>query len=229
MLDQIAGHSFLTAPLADDAVVIDLGVNQAEFSREVSARYGCRIVGVEPVRELHADLPELPRSTFDQLAITAHNEPVTLHLNTDFDATIVPALRRGDSEPATVDGVTLPELLSRRDVAHAALVKVDIEGAELEMLETIDEGTLRRIDQLSVEFHDFLDASQRNAVLRCKRQMRERGFACIEFSRDNSDVLFVNQRRLRLPWWKRAWLLGRYKYPRGLRRALGRRIRRAPH
>jgi FkbM family methyltransferase len=225
MIDRIAGHSFLKRPITHDAVVVDLGVNHAEFSSEVAERYGCRIVGVEPVPALYGALPPVPRADFDRAALTSDGKPVTLYINRGVCATVVDGLRRADAEQITVPGVTLDDLLQRHGLSRVALVKIDIEGAELGVLESIPAETLERIDQLSVEFHDFLDASQEPAVRRCRSRLRRLGFISISLSRDNSDVLFVNRQRSSLSVFALVWLVSRYRYGRGVHR-MARRVTR---
>jgi hypothetical protein len=120
-----------------------------------------------------------------------------------------------------VPGTTIEDLLARHRVDRAALVKLDVEGAELEILEALEPDTLARIDQLTVEFHDFIDPEQSGAVQAVTARLRAAGFQCLRFSLDNSDVLFVNRRKpLSVP--QRVWIFARYKYPRGISRRLRR-------
>jgi hypothetical protein len=154
--------------------------------------------------------------TAEQRAVNADGRPAIVHLNRDTCATIHPRLAHADVATVEVQATTIGELLARHGVHRAALVKLDIEGAELEILEAIDSATLARVDQLTVEFHDFIDPGQSAAVVDAIERMRRAGFLTVKFSRDNSDVLFINRDRLRITAWQRLWIIGRYKYPRGI-------------
>jgi FkbM family methyltransferase len=222
---EVARHSFITDGLTAEAVVVDLGMNRGEFSRRVSAGFGCRIVGVEPVPELYAALPKLPRVVAEPCAVTADGQPVQLHLNAATCATIDAGLAEPEAATIEVPGITLEHLLSRHGVTRVALAKFDIEGAEVDVLERIDATTLSRIDQLTIEFHDFLDPRQGPGVERVVRRLERDGFTCLRFSLDNTDVLFVNERRLALSRGQRLWLAARYKYPRGVVRRLRRLLK----
>ncbi len=150
--------------------------------------------------------------------MTANGGSVMLYLNPDLEATIVSNLARDGVETVEVEGTTIRDLMSRHSVEHVDLAKVDIEGAELELLESVDSATLRRMTQITVEFHDRLEPGQGAAVVRVKHRLQREGFACVTFSRDNSDVLFINRNRIQVGLLERAWWAARYKYPRGLRR-----------
>ena len=74
------------------------------------------------------------------------------------------------------------------------LVKVDIEGAELPMLLETPEAILRRLEQISVEFHDFRRAELKPFVDRARQRLRALGFDELRVTLDNQDVLFINGR-----------------------------------
>jgi phenylalanyl-tRNA synthetase alpha subunit len=126
-----------------------------------------------------------------------------------------------------VPAMSLDQILEAAGASRIALVKVDIEGAEIDVLLRSHEATLRCFDQISVEFHDFAMASISGAnVEEVKARLQALGFDSVSFSRRNTDVLFLNRRaslitRLELQWlrhfvrnWRgagrvaRRWLVG---------------------
>lgn len=220
---EIQRHSFITDWLSSRSVVLDLGMHRGEFGRAVNDAFACRVIGVEPVPDLHAMSAHAPGITAEQRAVNSNGRPVELHLNRGSGtcATIDPTLAQPGVSKLEVQGTTIGELLSRHRVDRAALVKLDVEGAELEILEALDPDTLARIDQLTVEFHDFIAPEQSGAVQVVTARLRGAGFQCLRFSLDNSDVLFVNP-RMPLSRPQRLWISARYKYPRGI----SRRVRR---
>jgi FkbM family methyltransferase len=205
--------------------VVDLGVNNGAFALVMIERFGCHVIGVEPVPDLFAALPCHPLLSVRQVAITPDGEPAQLYLNRAGDAATID---RRLTDPAgarvTVAGVTLAALLDQHAIDRVALVKVDIEGAEIELFRNATPSALQRIDQFTVEFHDFLDPSLRDEVHEVRRVLRSAGFAELQLSRDSTDVLFVNAARIRFGVAQRAAATAFYKYPRGLRRQLARRL-----
>jgi len=223
-VERLAGHSFLSAPLTRDSVVVDLGVNEGAFAHAIIRHYGCRVVGVEPVPELFETVPTDDRLTVERRAVTGDGGPATLYVNPSTCATIQASLAHREAPAQRVDGTTLEGLLDRHGVERAALVKVDIESAELDLLEGSSHETLRRADQFTIEFHDFLDPELAAPTERAKQRLRAAGFSELALSRDNTDVLFVNAARLPFGRLRRAAVAVTHKYPRGLARLLRRTL-----
>ncbi len=225
-IDRVADHSFLSEPIDEESVVVDLGVNAGEFATVMIDRYGCSVVGIEPVPELFAALPSLERLTVDPLAITPDGQSATLHISSSSTAaTIDRRLSAPDAPTVTVEGITFAGVLDRYRLQRSELVKVDIEGAEISMIASATTQTLQRVDQFTIEFHDFLHPAMAADVRQVKRRLRCAGFAELSLSRDNSDVLFVNRSRIGFDALQRAAAALVYKYPRGLARNIERQRR----
>jgi FkbM family methyltransferase len=229
VIQSFEGHSFLVDPLAKHPVVLDLGANYGSFSAAIATRHpGVRIVGAEPVPDLHSSLPEIAGAVFHQVAVSGERDRLKLFLNPGEDAaTLVPEMRQPNVESIDVDVVTLDDLLADLDGTRLGLIKMDIEGAETAVLLDSPRTTLKRADQISVEFHDFLDPSRTQSVVDCEDRLTSLGFDVIRFSRDNSNVLFVNTEAVRLGLPSRLWVMARYVYLAGslriLRRGLAQR------
>lgn len=219
-IGRIAGHSFLPAVLSADSVVVDLGVNQAEFSTKLHALTGCRVIGVEAAPELAARAPDHDWLTVRNTAITGTDGPVRLHLNASGDASLLSEISEAGADTVEVPGATLASFLAAHDLGDVDLLKIDIEGAEMDMFDTTPDAVLERVAQITIEFHDFMDPALGPGVERIKNRMRALGFHCLTFSRNNTDVLFVNRRRIALGPLARAYALALFKYARGV----GRRI-----
>jgi len=222
---KASDHTFLDT-LGPDSVVLDLGMFRGEFAEGIARRYGCRVVGAEPVPHLARALDGIAGVTVEPLAVTADGAPVELHLSEGRCATVTPGMRAATTQAIQVEGATLEGLVARHRLAAIDLVKMDIEGAELGVLLGAPQSLLENIGQLTIEFHDWLDAAQREPAARVARRLHDSGFARIDFSTNNTDVLFVNTAVHSLSAAQRLWLTARYKYARGvariLRRATGR-------
>jgi FkbM family methyltransferase len=216
MLARVENHSFLTDNLRPGEVVVDLGVNEGAFTRAILDGWGCHVVGVEPVPALFDSLPHDSRLSFEQKAIT-NASSVRLHVNAESCASIMDNLAETDADVVDVQGTTLTELLDNHGVDKVALLKVDIEGAELDMFETTAPDVLRRCRQITVEFHDFLDPTLRPRVEAARRRIVAVGFREIRFSRHNDDVLFLSP-DFGLSSARALWLRSAVKYWRGIGR-----------
>lgn len=218
-IDFVEKHSFCANALHPASQVVDLGANHGAFAHEIIARYGCRVLAVEPVPSLVASMPQHPNLTLEPAAVSRDGSPVILHLNEQgcaseqFGETGVHRLE--------VPGVRFPDLLARHNVDRVALLKVDIEGAEVGLFESLDDATLARLDQITIEFHDFLMPEMRADVDAIDARLAGLGFQRVAFSLDNTDVLYLHP-RLHLRGVSLAVVLARFKYVRGLRRRFGR-------
>jgi FkbM family methyltransferase len=201
-LVSIHGHHLFAPALSPASVVIDAGANVGGFSRGMVDRFGCLCYAVEPVPELFARIPEEPRVRRFPLALGGADGEVVLHLSGNPEANSVHAgIAAGFGSRGTLvaDLSSLDGFLARAGLQGADLLKLDIEGSEIALLESVREETLERIGQITVEFHDFLDGSRDGeAIAALKRRLRRAGFLCVVLSRPSShhgDTLFINLRR----------------------------------
>lgn len=204
-LVDVHGHHLYAPPLSPSSVVIDAGANVGGFSRAVVARFGCLCYAVEPVPELFARIPDEPRIRRFLLALGGADGEVTLHLSGNPEANSVhAAIAEGFGDRGTLVArvSSLESFLARTGLAGADLLKLDIEGSEFDLLGGAGEETLRRIGQISVEIHDFLEGFKDPApIAALKERLRQAGFLCVVLSRpagDHADTLFINLRRHRL-------------------------------
>jgi hypothetical protein len=99
----------------------------------------------------------LPNVTTVHAAITGSDGPVSFYPNDESIASS--ALRGAGTLPAvSVDGLTIPTLMARHGVESVGLLKLDIEGSELDALRVTP---LDRVDELIAEIHyDLIDGDE---------------------------------------------------------------------
>ncbi len=229
---RVCGHTFLGCALSADSIVFDIGANWGAFAREVMQLYACRVHAVEPAPELSAELRRypLPGLTVQAAAVASRSGTAKLVISSNPEAS---RLEHAEGAAESIAGgaavevetITLEGLFASThapgDRVQIDLVKLDIEGAELDVLESTSEQTLGRIQQLSVEFHQFLHPEAKPRIENIKRRLQHLGFWCLDLSRCNYDVLFARY-ELGLGRWARMQLTGE-KYRAGMGRWLSRR------
>jgi hypothetical protein len=100
--------------------------------------------------------------------------------------------RRTDT--ITVEAVTLTDLVDDLGWDGIDLLKCDIEGAEVELLQKAPESLLRGIRQISVEFHDFIGFTPRSDVEATIRRLEGLGFRSVRMSRvGHQDTWMINR------------------------------------
>jgi FkbM family methyltransferase len=199
-ITNIRGHSFFGQRLEPNCVIVDLGANNGEFSRRAKLHFDAQCISVEANRELADELQrEDPQLNVMSCAISDSREPITFYVSADSEiSSIVPNVSGKKVSPQTVDGKTLNDVIEENHLAQINLLKVDIEGAELPMIRSLSDETLDKIDQITMEFHDFTGAISKKDVTDMVKRLESAGFWSIKFSVSNKDWLFYRPDRLEI-------------------------------
>jgi FkbM family methyltransferase len=224
-LDRVRGHTIIPGLLQRTSVVVDLGGNEGEFCSQIAGRFGCQCTVVEPSPIMFEKITASPLIKKLQYAMSGNDAPVEIHLSRNSEATGQFAPRDPALGSVTVPGLTLQSLLSRIQLAHVDLLKVDIEGSEIAMFAGAPDELFRDITQISVEFHDANGITALPEIRGLLARMEHLGFFWISFTRHHfEDVLFINQRFVPLSAWDRWYLRAIARNTMGLRRMIHRAL-----
>jgi FkbM family methyltransferase len=199
------GHSVLRSRLHARSVVVDLGTNRGAFATAISKAAGCRVYCAEPNPRLYEELARRPGLTAFNVAIAPSSGRVRFNLaDNDECSSLFDPTVSAVSSAIECEALTLIDFLDRIDAAHIDLLKVDIEGAELDLLTDTKPSVLARIDQIAVEFHESIGLGTVQDIRNIIRRLERLGFRAFRGSfTDFSDVLFVHPGRLGLgPAWE---------------------------
>lgn len=141
--------------------IVDLGGNIGVFTSRV-APHSTRVITYEPeptnFATLEANTRGYPNVTRVQAAVTDHHGEIRLYqpihsgtrgvFSTHAEAELV------SQEYRTVPAVTLDEVFATHAIDRCDLLKIDVEGAEYEILPAASPETLARIDRIHGEYHD---------------------------------------------------------------------------
>jgi FkbM family methyltransferase len=223
---SLVDHHFLSASIGAESIVVDLGAHLAEFSTEISRRFGCRCYGAEPHPLSHSSIRQSDLVSVLNSAIAPVDAPVRLHVSSYSESHSLRPLPRSGIGSIEVDGITFQRFMEICQIEPINLMKVDIEGSEVELLETLPNDILDRIDQMTVAFHDFKPEFDLTGKVRAAlNRLIGLGWLPIMFSRrDNSGVLLINQNKLDLSWLQFAYLNYAARYVDGFLRVVGRRL-----
>lgn len=205
-VDRVSQHAFLASPLSAESVVFDLGANNGEFCLDIARKYGCRVFAAEPVPKLAKDLQNRDkRVVVHSVAIGGRTGTATIVFDVGKDKTgsllglnvVGGILHDPDTrELREVRVQSLEEFLDHSGSGTVDLLKLDIEGAELDALSEAPDSVLARCKQITVEFHDFWYPELKPKTEQVKRKLIHAGFDMIRFTPNNKDVLFINRRLL---------------------------------
>jgi FkbM family methyltransferase len=144
-------------PMPGDRI-IDGGANVGLFSLWIARRARCHVVAFEPVARNHQMLLENLRAfgvtTVDVKHAALSGAPGLATMTgspRSLDHRLVPVI-------AGAAAVTVPTYSLAQAIEFAGdeidLCKLDIEGSERDVFETVDTATLRRVRRFAIEYHD---------------------------------------------------------------------------
>lgn len=216
------GHSFLPELLPSDGIALDCGANYGNFAEWLSRNTALNIHSFEPDPRLYERLPILPRCQYHKKALSGKSGLMKLSLGNQRCSSLVYKEDTGQLE-TVVEATTLGDFCADQRIISIALIKMDIEGAELDVLSSMPDSLLQQTAQLTVEFHDFLRIEDRPQIRQIITRLQRLGFFHICFSHFNyGDMLFVNQRLHKLSLLDRGYMLVQ-KYQEGIKRFISRK------
>lgn len=148
-------------------VVIDVGGYKGDFAAAIREKFGCKVFVFEP----HPGFAAALRVRFaadEKVQVVAcglAGQDAVMSLSDEADA----------SSTQTISGAALEvpirqaaSVFAELGVGAVALMKVNIEGGEFDLLpHLVESGLINRIDNLQVQFHDFVpDAAKGRDMIR---------------------------------------------------------------
>lgn len=141
--EQRLEHIRYEYELTPDSRVIDLGAYQGEWANEIFARYGCKIVAVEPTEYILG----FKNGIYVNKAASTHKGKMSFGGRAYYTSTF----EAGDHE---YDCFDVNGLIEQYEVID--LLKMNIEGTEYDVLNhIIDGGMINRIGNIQVQFHQI--------------------------------------------------------------------------
>ena len=221
----ICNHNFLSSLINPKSIVLDIGANHGDFAHTMIQRYHCRVFAAEPVEKLSRSIPRHSLLTLFPVALGGENRSISMNVFAERCASLLGSVRPDEKLTAhPVEMITLAELRRRVHAERVDILKLDIEGSEIDVFNACSDEELQSIMQITVEFHDFLYPELRTSVYRLRERMRRIGFWVLPFSLDNSNVLFIN-RQTGVNQIEFGYLGTIVKYREGILRRLGLRDR----
>lgn len=221
-LKTISEHTFIDSGLNRNSNIIDLGVNQGNFSKTMSVLYQCNIWGLEAMEHLFDKIPPIEKAIFFHGAAARNDGKVKFYKSPNNDGTL--RYHYGDTEDIfEVKSLSFNTIILESGFKVIDLIKIDIEGAELDLILGINNfEVLRNIKQLTIEFHDFINKNDIPLIKEVCDFLKKQGFVVFKFSLKNySNLLFVNKRYLKIDF-PNLILFKIYKYVDGVKRILNR-------
>lgn len=161
---EIDGDSTLRLayPINEKSVVFDLGGYKGQWASDIFSKYCCNVYVFEPVMAFYETIKKRFQHnkkirTFP-FGLAEENKKVLLSVDKDRSS-----MFKGSDEGEAIVLHSFKEFLGTHQIRNIDLIKINIEGAEYDLLDfIIEEGLQTRISNIQVQFHDFVpDAEKR--------------------------------------------------------------------
>lgn len=160
ILDQIALEPYMPID-ADDppGVIVDLGANIGLSSRFFASAYpNAHIIAVEPDPG-NFNLLEMNTNGFSRIQrLLAGVWPIDGYVNVEVNGLGNSGFRTrmADNGTGRTEAISIPTLMTRYAVDRISLLKVDIEGAEMDLFTGGDLSWIDKVDKIAIEIHDHI-------------------------------------------------------------------------
>lgn len=215
MIDTITllDHTFYPNK-KNDIVVIDLGTNDGRFYNEFVNHFGLdsikEYIGVEPNTTLYENhlialmknknVKMINKAIYRKSNVNINFTEVKNNEAGNILANSNNLFKWGEEAPKEylVQSITIGDLLKHFNIEYVDYLKIDIEGAEYFLIETLNEDICNKIDQISIEFHDFIDPKLKNKSKEYVQKIIDFGYTLHSSKRwggrygtDYMDTLFI--------------------------------------
>jgi FkbM family methyltransferase len=178
---SISEHTFFEENLRD-ITVVDLGACEGAFMKgllnSVSVK---KYIAVEANPVLYQALAgnESDKIAIINAAVVESTYPEN-HMVFNVDPSSIynssAHWKKENWEAYKVETISLKKIFEKYNLEKIDILKMDIEGAEWAILDEFDETYFNRINQITVEFHDFVNPEMRKRTKQVVKKMRALGY-----------------------------------------------------
>jgi FkbM family methyltransferase len=187
-----------------ESIVVDVGLGEdISFSQSLIQAHGCNVHGFDPTPKAISFVEKQNQKNFFLhkfgLGGTSRTERFFLPNETsNVSGSIAQAEHLGARE-ISVELLSLSSLLKLIEAESISLIKIDIEGAEYEFIDSSDfEKLSPRIDILCVEFHHRWRQFGTSATRKAVQALERSGFSCVwRATASNEEFTFVRTERVK--------------------------------
>lgn len=146
----------LNYDLDTPSMVFDLGGYEGQWSSDIYSMYNCTIFIFEPhipfAESIKNRFQKNPKIKLFEFGLGGRNEVVELSI-LDNSSSIF----QDGPQKDLIKIISVVDFLKTNNIQRVDLIKINIEGAEYELLETIlDHGLIKTFKNIQVQFHDFI-------------------------------------------------------------------------
>lgn len=146
----------LNYPLSKESLVVDLGGYEGKWAKVINDIYGCRVHVFEPVPQFCEKIRNLLGSnekiTIHQSALGPEKSNSLINMSAD-SSSMFADIASGHESAVPIVVESIHDFMTQ--VSSIDLMKINIEGAEYDLLDSLSEEELLKIENIQVQFHTF--------------------------------------------------------------------------
>lgn len=146
----------LNYDLNDKSIVFDIGGYKGEFARDIFCKYNATIYIFEPIKSffqiIQSKFVNNQKVKIHNFGLAGKDEQMQISMSENASSVF---LKTEDSE--TIHLKSIVNFIKENNIQTVDLIKINIEGGEYELLESLIENNLISVfKNIQVQFHDFL-------------------------------------------------------------------------
>ena len=184
LFETISGENYSLVDdrcLYDDGCIIDVGCLHWDWSNFFIGKK--RVVGIDPFEseKKYTELFKGVLGTFDG---------TTIMENRGIESTII-----GQETGEEVIVKTWKTFINEYDINKISVLKLNIEGAEYDLLNSLDDTDFDNIDQIAVSFHDWMVPEWKEKTDQCIDLLKSKNYNMIKINENWGWFLFVKKEK----------------------------------
>lgn len=184
-------------------VVFDIGANVGMWTKYILTRNAKKVYCFEPNKKAISHLKESLKNDSNTAIVekAVYKENTSLQFYIDDSNSLISSLipESGHTPSYNVDAITLEEAIRESGESHIDLVKIDVEGSEFGIIESLTQETANKIDSFLIEYHDFYFQEGMQKVYDLIGKLENLGYTVEKSTIKNSK--FIYAAKIRKNYW----------------------------
>lgn len=190
--------------LNNKSIVLDIGLGEdISFSQDLIKNFGCQVHGVDPTPRAIQYVNSLNQKNFTlhEFGLACKTGVVNFYLPDNANhvsGSLIKSEHNGLGNKIEVQMLNMADFMHRTSIFYADLIKIDIEGAEYELLESESfQNFVKNTVVICIEFHHRWKTIGKEKTYKAVSCLKKLGFECVwQNTESNEEFTFARLEKL---------------------------------